>query len=390
MSISSSYSLRENEIIADGSVISVFPSTNNYPALSNIVVAPLNAIWCIKQIIYSSIIKDNEGLKESIGQLTSSFAAFCHAMNYSLCLIYEFMTKSVIATGFNHALSTLAFVLCGIEFMLESIRLVKQLLFQNQLFKEKDGPRLQEETKEGIHQFLEQAEQFLEKLTIKEFSTFKAKLLNEIKQLKIDDQAPFSQAKTLEKKLTSALYLYNIAIIDTNYFKINEKEKKAISQISSLESKHLVPKGFESKRQDNILDGKAIQLTRRIQPWLFTEYQVTSAAVTHRLENCIMQDGSIDLEAIEEAKNLFEKIDTQSKKTIQIHLVAIFALGLSIASVVCTLIAAPFALPLAFGITAGVFSFTAGTLKTTLLPSEGYTFNWQYMLPDFLRKKLEA
>ena len=152
------------------------------------------------------------------------------------------------------------------------------------------------------------------------------------------------------------------------------------------EDSEQVPGGFTEKRKDSILHGKSVQLARRVQPWLYEKIKDNKDVLLRSLTNIINSENPLEqLEAIEDTKNLFAKVDKQMFKTLVVHAIALVAIGIITTGVILSFLSFPFLIPLAIGIIGSCVAMTASTLKACTLPVEDWSFCPSYLLPTFLR-----
>ena len=382
--------LNESQISFGGQVLDVQNPAVTFPAVSNLLFAPLNIFWSVQQAVDSQFDGDHEGFKNALLQLVSAITSLIHAIPYTFALVNDYVHTFMAATSFATALPIVGYVLCGIGFIQESIELIKQAIFNSKLFGSYQSPKLKAETEPQLREFIRQAKRFTERMDQPFFHESKEQLMRSILTLESHLDAPnYEEAHQVEKKLKAALNLYNIQVIRKDYFSLSSSDIQQLESLNQMEMQGVISirkRSLTMIKHEKICQNKAKSFARRVQPWLFKEYTQNAA----RLENSLKQmisTGAIDEASLTEATTLINKINNQSRKAMIIHVIALSALALSIAALAVTTVTVPF-VPAGFAIAAGIFALVAWGIKSGMMPTEGFRFEAKYLLPFCIREKL--
>jgi hypothetical protein len=237
--------------------------------------------------------------------------------------------------------------------------LIKQSLFQSKFFTSKDLPILKEETNKAIADFINEAKKIIESLDLPN----KVDLLESLSAL--DKLKNVEHARFLEKKIEASLYLRNFTIIEDSYS----------------------PRDLSTKTESN---SNLKILQKRLQPWLFNEMIFLKENAIKDFKSIIQQTTS-NPEVLESqltcSRDFFDKMRSQSKKAIIIHSIALASLGITIGSIAVSTLALPMLIPFSLSAISFISSFATTILQKGLLPAQGNRIDWDYILPDCIRKK---
>jgi len=393
--------------------INIGYAETNVPGISNVVIAPINMIWSLRQIAFTNSI-DREGFNEAVLHLTACFAGLAHAVE-SLVPIINGYIHTALENLFLPIHITASF-LCFIELILESFRTVRTILFRNQFVY---SPQQYQCLKEAID-----VGQVKKLITLIESNLISWKrilpdetlvqleedLLNLNKELELHQQASdpsltrnplsiqeeeppsFKLAERLQNRVHAVIQYKNLYLIERDYFTLSKGDQAKITDLEQRERTAetclgvKVAPGSSEIRKQRILEGKSVQLARRVQPWLYNEIASQKTDLLARLKDIIENptpQGQLD--AIESTKKLFAKIEKQMFKTLVIHTVALVAIGLITTGVILSLLDFPVAIPLYIGIAGSTLATIASFSKACTLPAEDWRFCPSYLLPTWLR-----
>ncbi len=379
----------ENEFQIDRVTHSIENTHPSTPGIGNLIFAPLNIIWGVYQAFIYSAERDYEGLKQAIFKLISGVTALIHSVPYTMSVVNDYVhTFLSSTTTLLTTIPIIGYVLCGLGFIQESIELIKQVLFSSKLYSSSQSPRIISDTKDELIQFINISKEILEKIDQDFFKESKDKLLKSLTDLENNLNNPnYTDAHQFEGKIKAGLMLYNFQIIDREYFKLSETNAAQLRNLAELETSgifHQPDHNFVQAKTISMLANKAKKFARRVQPWLLKEYVDNASQLQAQLSNILGQD-EVNLAELEKATQIIDKINAQSRKAVIIHIVALTALSITIASLAVSLITVPF-VPAGFAIAAGVFSVVAWMLKSGMLPSQGYQLNIKYLIPGWIRE----
>jgi hypothetical protein len=397
--------------------INIGYAETNVPGISNVVIAPINMIWSLRQIAFTTSI-DREGFNEAVLHLTACFAGLAHAVE-SLVPIINGYIHTALENLFLPIHITASF-LCFIELILESFRTVRTILFRNQfVYSPQQYQCLKsvidvdqvEKLFHLIKSNLESWKKVLPDETLKQLENDLAGLKGELElhqkpqdaslvrnplstQVETASTEPsgFERAKSLQNRVNAVIQYKNLYLIERDYFSLSKDDEARVDQMKRCEETGQtclgvkVAPGSAVIRQQRILEGKSVQLARRVQPWLYNEITFQKNDLLAQLKDIIenpIPQGQLD--AIESTKKLFAKIDKQMFKTLVIHTVALVAIGLITTGVILSFLSFPVAIPLYIGIAGSTLATIASFSKACTLPAEDWRFCPSYLLPTWLR-----
>ncbi len=363
--------LLETEIFFHGKIHDISSPSINFPGITNLLSAPQNIAWGAQHTVLNIHMKDHEGITRNATFLSSSILSLIHSATCVFALINQYIVSYFNSSYVNLITGLIGFVLCALELVAESVRLMNQILFRSQIFDYSTIQRLSKDLESLKKEGLALVQTLRKNGLIEE--TILEKLTSELTELTED-----SKALTI-KKLESALYLKNINQINREYFTLSQSE---IDSIACIESVFGETTAKENRIELEIV--KARGLGRRIQPHLFHEYTSTQSKLKSDLETFLMKDGE-DPASRFECRDLFNRMSQQSYKAIVIHSIAIAVLLLTIGAIGLTFSTLPPLIPFLVSTAVGLLAVLSEGYKKTALPSRGNEIRLDYLIPNSFR-----
>lgn len=382
----------ENQIVVNSKIVNVSNSAITFPGLTNIIFAPLNVIWASREVATHVERQDREGIRESFTLLMSSIAGLLHAIEYSFALINDYVIHYISHPAITMAVATTGYVLCALEFLAESFRFIAQLIFKYRYFHPASAPILTKENEQGILSFIERAEKILDRVDMTDLASQKDRLKRDLAAIRADLATAaitdsVKSTKKISQKIKATLCLYNTIKIRKKYFTLSEADRINLETTQSAEARGFVPPGTADMYKHKEETKLAVQLARKVQPWLYHQIAEKKDQIELDLYSMLEDGAEINLEKLQEAEELMKKIHQQCNKALIINGIALTALAITIAAIYVTSLSLPPLIPLAIGLSVGAIAISAGSLKSVWLPTEGWNIKMSYIIPYWLRQK---
>ena len=365
----------------------------NFPGILNVVKAPFKMASNIAHFMKCFVLWDVHGMKDGLVSFISSFNAFVHAACYLSGSVIDYLSKDFPKTMLTSIITVTGFIICAVEFLNESYRLIQQISFHKKLFFSSDLEILKESTVNNISKFLENLEKILEKKPDPNLAEAHKKLKEQYNFLK--DSAFNGQSENVKKlrvfgkKVEAFSYLSNIKYIEQKYLSLSNKEEKKILKTFDQEQQGKLKTGSTEAEKQTLIKPKSINLARRIQPILFKTFKEESKRLQQGLDE-ILNKTDLRFEdmnsTLQESQEFFNKVQAQSIKAMKIHGIALFSLGIAITSTVATLFTFPLALPISLSAISAILGIYTGFAKEVMLPADGDNYHWYQILPKFMQK----
>ncbi len=349
------------------------------PGFLNIIWVPMDFVMTLLAWCHAKASGDEEGEFDAglrlAGMPISLMEAFCSALTTLFQCAYvvsqtAYETLQPIAAILS--VPTLVFGLgfCLIQAIYESLSIGRAIALinhteiaalneLNELLQIRDLPQLQQRLGEWLAENPE--------ISLPE----EARVLH--RQLTASLQNP----QLVDEKLWALkdqFVLRSFAHLKAEYLDISEAEK---TRMATLIQRNFPRLSRGEQQQEYLLMSRELLLSkrsnleRRVRPWCAQE-------IARKLPDLMAKLNNPDLSAEErrdarvEAEALMNKLDTQSRKKLAIHIVGLIALAISAAGFLCTLVACPALIPFFLLIGGGLVSTLSYIYGKAALDQEGW------------------
>jgi hypothetical protein len=319
------------------------------PGLTNVVLAPLSIYDDLKSAYTAVKIGDREGTAHTSARVFQNFLAFCGSagsvIEYQDAIFHNL--PPLLPKQVGYASGILGVILCFVEFIIESIALIR-----TSIFKDSSLMRFAKFLEKNQNLVTENPQQFSKEL--------KKELLNIVEHL-----------TDIEKEKFDHLIQ---GIGDSSFQPLIQMCAKELNQLSVA----TLTRAFSAKYFDKHDGMKQVTLERRIGVWSCKDLEPKLAKLSAELS-----EGVPNEVAMNETRKLFQFLDDQALKKQIVHLLGIGAavlVGVAIALTFCS----------GYGAAVVIALFAIGTLLSFIrygylhgvCNHEGWDFHFKACLPD--------
>lgn len=319
------------------------------PGLTSPIYLISSLVQSVKDFLYAFKTHDKEQIIEHLIRIFNLPFGIASGLERIISLFLLFITGITVAVLATEA-AIFGFIFLGVELGLEIARLIRALTFDSNYHVRK------------VHNLLEALD------AAESISAFIEKHETELKQIVPEVTNFYTSTKTLQKHLIEKV----LRPIYDDHFTLTP------SEIEELRAKALRTHTSVTSHTKLKLQMKIDFLARRVRPWAAKEIYTLTPSILNSLNH---------KSGIVQGKELIALMNTQTNKTLLVHVLGITAISLAAISLVFSFILFPFSIPLSIGLVGTAVEFTRFFAPVAFLDQRGWHWSITSCLPQCLQPK---